>query len=252
MNNNSLIVHIPHSSTIIPSYYRKAIKLNDKDLNTELLMLTDLYCDKLFDLGLTHNKIITPVSRLVCDVERFITDDKMENLGMGVLYTRTHDGRRLRENSENIRNEVINQYYTPHHTELSNIVKDCLKKFGCCTILDCHSFDERMHYTGYKRNEMPDVCIGVDDFHTPEHILSKIIHLITKYGYKVGINIPFSGSMVPLNYYNKDENVQSIMIEINRKLYSKDFKIDTVGFNKVQKMCKEIESELIKVELISI
>ena len=36
------------------------------------------------------------------------------------------------------------------------------------------------------------------------------------------INRPFSGSLVPTAFYEQDDNVFSVMIEINRSLYLKD------------------------------
>jgi N-formylglutamate amidohydrolase len=35
----------------------------------------------------------------------------------------------------------------------------------------------------------------------------------------LGIDWPYSGTMVPTEYYNRNSDVFSIMIEINRKLY---------------------------------
>ena len=62
--------------------------LSDKELSAKLLRMTDHY---------TH--VIFPVSRLIIDPERF-PDDLMETtseVGMGVIYTRTSDGRVLRD-----------------------------------------------------------------------------------------------------------------------------------------------------------
>ena len=62
--------------------------LSDKELSAELLRMTDDY---------TH--VIFPVSRLIIDPERFLDDlmEAMSEVGMGVIYTRTSDGRVLRE-----------------------------------------------------------------------------------------------------------------------------------------------------------
>ena len=38
-------------------------------------------------------------------------------------------------------------------------------------------------------------------------------------GYSLGVDWPYSGSIVPLNHYQKTKNVSSIMLEINRALY---------------------------------
>lgn len=38
-------------------------------------------------------------------------------------------------------------------------------------------------------------------------------------GYSLGVDWPYSGTIVPLNHYKKTRNVKSIMLEINRALY---------------------------------
>jgi len=45
-------------------------------------------------------------------------------------------------------------------------------------------------------------------------------------GYDVAIDSPFSGTIVPLKHYHKDQRVTSVMIEVNRSLYTSpsDFK----------------------------
>ncbi len=38
-------------------------------------------------------------------------------------------------------------------------------------------------------------------------------------GYSLGLDWPYSGTIVPMNFYKKNTNVFSIMLEINRGLY---------------------------------
>jgi N-formylglutamate deformylase len=65
------ILHIPHSSRHVPAKERQAIRLDDDALNIELLRMTDAYTDELFPrTPLEAARVIFPVSRLVCDVER--------------------------------------------------------------------------------------------------------------------------------------------------------------------------------------
>jgi len=40
--------------------------------------------------------------------------------------------------------------------------------------------------------------------------------------YKVTINSPYAGSLVPTKYYMKDNRVKSVMLEVNKKLYLKE------------------------------
>jgi N-formylglutamate amidohydrolase len=79
-----MILHIPHSSHIIPENLREQIVLSDADLTAELTLMTDAFTDELFSLPRTTT-IRFPVSRLVVDVERFPDDaqEPMSKVGMG-------------------------------------------------------------------------------------------------------------------------------------------------------------------------
>ena len=47
-------------------------------------------------------------------------------------------------------------------------------------------------------------------------------------GYSTARDQPFSGTIVPMKHYRKDERVQSLMIEINRWLYlGEDYSVDS-------------------------
>lgn len=68
-----------------------------------------------------------------------------------------------------------------------------------------------------------------DDLFSTEH------SFFSEKGYVVGINRPFSGSIVPLRYYRKNKNVMSVMIELNRKLYMNKECEKTAGYEQVKK-----------------
>ena len=58
-------------------------------------------------------------------------------------------------------------------------------------------------------------------------------------GYTVKVNEPFAGSIVPLKYLN-DNRVQSVMIELNRRIY------DNNSFDKVSGLCRKIYQMLVE------
>ena len=96
-----LLVIVPHSGTRVPADVRRTLLLGDADLRREIIDVTDHLVDQLFgaavDKGATM--LIQNVSRVVVDVERF-TDDEQETMsrfGLGAVYTRTLDGRPLRQ-----------------------------------------------------------------------------------------------------------------------------------------------------------
>ena len=214
-----LILHIPHSSTIIP-FHDGYVSSHDK-IQQEIIKLTDWYTDDLFD-SKDDKMIITPFSRIFCDVERFADDDQeiMSKVGMGVLYEKLDSDEILRKVTSKLREKIINDYYWKHHDSLKTIVEEQLIKNGECLIIDCHSFPSTPLQKAINQNSnTPDFNIGTDSFHTPKKYIEESITYFENLGYSLGVDWPYNGSIVPMKYYQKEKRVSSIMLEINRKLY---------------------------------
>ncbi len=232
-----MILHIPHSATRIPFYdgFAEDRRLIDR----EVLRLTDWYTDELFELP-GQQRIVTPFSRIFCDVERFEEDIKepMSKFGMGVLYERTDSGQVLRTVTEEWRDKILEGFYRPHHWLLTSMVEKSLLKCGSSLIVDCHSFpEEPLTSSVYTGNLRPDFNIGTDFFHTPREWVPDLEAYFLEQGYTLGIDIPYSGSIVPMRYYQKDKRVQSIMLEVNRKLYMDELAgTKTSRFQEIQKV----------------
>lgn len=214
-----LILHIPHSSTLIP--IKDGYCVSDEILKQEILKLTDWYTDDLFE-NETDSSIKAPFSRIFCDTERFSDDSQevMAQFGMGVLYEKTDSGEPLRNIAPELRKHILDSFYWKHHNQLTESVKHQLEQFGRATIVDCHSFPQIPIIRALDQSSFrPDFNIGTDAFHTPKKWIDASITFFEEKGYSLGVDRPYEGSIVPMDYYQKDKNVQSIMLEINRKLY---------------------------------
>ncbi len=64
-----------------------------------------------------------------------------------------------------------------------------------------------------------DFNIGTDGFHTPPSWIEASVSFFEDRGFRLGIDEPYAGSIVPMKHYQKDARVKSIMLEINRTLY---------------------------------
>lgn len=219
LNMKAVILHIPHSSIIIPE--KEGYVINDNEIKNEIIKLTDWYTDDLFSSNNTIN-IIAPFSRIFCDVERFSDDSQevMAQFGMGVLYTQTDDGNLMRNVSQELREHILNEYYWRHHNQLTNAVKSQLEQYNTATIIDCHSFPEiPINRSLDKTSVRPDFNIGTSPYHTPKRLIDASVAFFESKGHSLGIDYPYKDSIVPMEFYNKDNRVNSIMLEINRKLY---------------------------------
>jgi N-formylglutamate deformylase len=218
------VIHIPHASRTIPPDVREHLLLSDEALEVELLAMTDAHTDELFHQVVPDGREIRfPVSRLVVDPERFVADDvePMSRAGMGVVYTRTSNGAPLRNApSAPQRADLLARFYEPHHAALTKAAGDALAAAESCLILDCHSFPSRpLPYELDQDPDRPDICIGTDATHTPRELLRSLRTALEAAGFRVAVNKPFGGTIVPAEYFNRESRVTSIMIEVNRRLY---------------------------------
>lgn len=214
-----LILHIPHSSTNFP--FMDGFISDDYKIKQEIVKLTDWYTDELF-YSEHDTMIVTPFSRLFCDVERFKRDEDeiMSKVGMGATYELFDDGSSLRILTSELREAIIEDYYENHHSLFKLEVERQLEKNGKVLILDCHSFSSIPFIRDLnKSSNRPDFNIGTDLFHTPKELIDVSKQYFINLGYSCEVDWPYSGSIVPLKYYKKNKNVNSIMLEVNRSLY---------------------------------
>ena len=216
-----LILHVPHSSSHIP--LREGYTVSDELIEAEILKLTDWYTEDLF-----HSEdimVTASFSRVFCDTERFADDTQevMSKVGMGVCYERSDDGRLIRQFSKELKDTILQDYYWKHHNKLSDAVAEELKVHGKALILDCHSFPSKPFVRDIDQTDgRPDFNIGIDSFHTPAELIELSEEFFQQRGFSLGIDAPYAGTIVPMDFYGKDRDVMSIMLEVNRKLYLKE------------------------------
>ena len=221
MKDHPIVIHIPHSSHCIPDFLRKDILLNDNELQQNFYSFTDWRTKDLFSHRDFPCRIISNISRIVCDMERFREDSREEMAahGFGAVYTRDAFLRPLRDPDSVKRELILRLYYDPHHKRLENAVAEKIKKFGKCLIVDCHSFSGTpLPYEPEQSASRPSFCIGTLEGHSSGHLVKTAVKNLQNHGHSVALNYPYSGSMIPLKYLG-DTRVQTIMIEINRSLY---------------------------------
>ena len=229
-SESPVVIHVPHSSTVIPPWVRERIVLDDTELQQELLAMTDADTETIAQLAADDCSIrpwifVNRLSRLVIDPERFPDpeDEPMAHpeIGMGAVYTRTSDLDVLRPEDGAHHSEVLARYVQPYAAALSKTVDDRLRSLGRAIIIDLHSFPETelpyeaLHHGGADR---PELCLGTDEFHTPISLIDSARRSFASLG-RITLNQPFAGTYVPLKHYRTDSRVSSIMIEVRRDQY---------------------------------
>lgn len=218
-----IVVHVPHSAVALPAALMGEFLLERAELAEELRRMTDLHTDRLASsVGLNGaTQLINGWSRLVADPERFLdpSQEPMEAVGMGAVYTRTSDGRPLRRLRPGQREALIDGHLRLYHATFSAIVEESLTHHGRCVIVDLHSYpSEPLPYELHGEMPRPAVDIGTDPQHTPTWLRDLAASVVNDAGFDHDFDTPFAGSFVPASHLG-DQRVASVMLEIRRDLY---------------------------------
>jgi N-formylglutamate amidohydrolase len=170
----------------------------------------------------------------------------MSKFGMGATYLRCDDGRELRHLTSSQREDILRDYYEPHHARLTASVNSALTRVGEARIVDCHSFpDTPLRCSLHQGDTKFDFNIGTDAFHTPIEWIDASVKFFADRGFRLGIDEPYSGSIVPMKHYQNDTRVKSIMLEVNRRLYLNADYSRGLRFDEIKDVIKEFQFMLL-------
>ena len=210
--SSSIVLHLPQASTFLSEDLLQDFFLSDQELQEELNRITDHATDRIFQQVFPEAKaIVFPVSRLVVDPERFSDDSQewMSQVGMLVTYIKGSLLQLLRKvSTHSKRHELLKRFYNPHHQKLTEAVEESLSDNNHCLIIDGRSFPALPQpYELQQTASRPDFCLGTDDLHTLEELVAKIEGELESCGYLTARDQPFSGTIVQMKHYWKDQRV---------------------------------------------
>lgn len=197
-----IVLNEPHAS--VEGLYdadKSFWNIDSTFLNDVVIKWTDWHTDYLFH-GLQDYRIATvrfPYSRFIVDAER-LWNDPMESIGQGIVYKEFDSYQRdIPDESEQ---NLLNLWHW-HQSRLRNALRED------ALLLDCHSFPAEMSDV--------DICIGYnEDWSKPSKVVIEMaVNHFMDYGYKVGVNYPYSNSETP----DCDFTYHSLMLEVNKKAY---------------------------------
>ncbi|MBM2616260.1 N-formylglutamate amidohydrolase [Actinoplanes sp. LDG1-06] len=219
-----VILHVPHASRELTGEARDSLLLDEAALTDELDHLTDAHTD-LIALRAADRAAVRPwifangLSRLVVDPERFPDErEEMRSRGMGAVYTHGYARRRLRDDDPVRDASFVEEHFHPYAQGMTTLVADRLAATGRAVILDVHSYPtQALPYELHADGPRPELCLGVDAFHTPLSLTDTATGAFA--AYTAAVNTPFAGAYVPLTWYGRDRAVSALMLEIRRDTY---------------------------------
>ncbi|MGW4241594.1 N-formylglutamate amidohydrolase [Nocardia sp. NPDC004722] len=222
--DSPVVLHVPHSARVIPAAVRADLLLDDGALEAELDAITDAHTAWLAGAAADRApsrpwQFVNRLSRLVVDPERFPDErEEMLAVGMGAVYTATTDRKPLRDRDFDQR-ALLDRYFHPYARAMTEVVAERLAAVGRVVIVDVHSYPKRpLPYELHGHGARSPICLGADAFHTPPELITRAAGAFVEFG-EVGVNSPFAGTYVPLEFYGSEPRVAALMVEIRRDLY---------------------------------
>ncbi len=222
--DKTIIFHVPHDGNIFLPELMSSVVIDADTFAFYHNQMRDIDAT-LFAPDIPGSQIIKfEISRLLCDVERFIGGDEiMEKYGMGFCYERSYDGTIIKDVNNDIKQRTYS-VYEQHHEKLNDAVRKATDKI---ILVDLHSFSSEIIVHTKIDKKLPDICIGYDEY-LPEQSLQMIVSTFASLGLSVDVNYPYSGSLIPNCIISKEisKDIVSFMVEVNKEYYVKNGKPD--------------------------
>lgn len=242
-----IIFHIPHDGHKIPKGLKSSLLISNKELLEYDRKMSDRLVSELVN-DLPYPVYSFDISRLMCDVERFLTGEIMEKYGMGYCYEKFYDNKNFKKINLTVK-ELTKKYYLKHHKTLNKLALS-FKENQEWLLIDLHSFNvSATRKELIKTNKiMPDICIGFDKGYCSKKYIKLAKETFENYGYKVDFNYPYAGSLIPNVIYGGGEKskINSIMIEINSSCYldeNRNLKLEHIHLKEaIKSYCLKVSS----------
>lgn len=248
--DSSVVFASPHSGRFYPSSFLDLLKVPLIDLRR----VEDAYVDRLISevdsLGI--GRLEAHFARSYVDLNRAEEelDSRMFRDGpptpAGERTPRVEAGLgcipRIAASGEDIharklkRSEAENRLdlaYRPYHDRLTRELERLRQNTGLSVLVDCHSMPSQI---GGRRIQA-DMIIGTRHGSACDESLVRVVEgCLSQLGYRTLRNQPYAGGFVTKTHGNPLEDAQAIQIEINRKLYLDESRVELLpGWTRLQR-----------------
>ncbi len=242
------VFHVPHAGRQFPFELLPSVCVSEEQFRRYHELMSDTEAGMLVPEAYRGGDMCVqfPISRLMCDVERFIgPEEEMEQYGMGFCYEKAFDGTKIKTVTDEVKVQT-RKYYDEHHARMNGICE----RHPRILLFDIHSFSEAALPDHIRRgtDRLPDVCIGTDPKYTPRALSLRIRRRVNELNLISMENTPYSGTFVPGSVLDGRSSCDliSVMLEFNRMLYCDESgKPVEVKMEQIRKLVRRILTDCV-------
>ena len=230
-----IVLSSPHAGNVFPQEFLDNSTLTKHELRiSEDCFVTDLVKGAsnagipLLSMNLPRTFIDVNRDKIELDETMFFNPPKNNDInsrrcrvGLGVLHRIVYQNKNIYDGLLNYdeAKERLKNVYEPYHKKLKQLVDKCVRKFGCCFLIDCHSMPS-MICNIMNESKTLDFCIcNLFDESCPVEVSQKLYERLENPGFRVEFNRPYAGAFITFNYCQPRRNIYTLQIEVNRSIY---------------------------------
>lgn len=251
----------PHSGRCYPEWFLAETQLDSQQLRSS----EDAFVDRLIAPAVDHGAVVltSNVPRCMVDLNRdpgeidpLVVADARPGVmtprimaGLGVIPRVVSQGRAIhhRPIPQAEADSRIERLWHPYHQTLAALIDEAAARFGGAVLIDMHSMprDALAHLP----RPRPDFVLGDrNGVSASPRISTAIMDIVTKAGYRIRRNSPFSGAYIAAAYGRPVNNVHVVQLELDRSLYMDERKIEPrPDFDRFAQRFAQIIAQLAKL-----
>ena len=253
-----IVLSSPHAGTLFPEEFLSNSCLSKEELRTSEDCFVTEIVKEASDAGIPLISMNVPRTFVDANRDKIELDESMFfdapnpsstisrrcRVGLGIIHRviypnkNIYDGRLSYEEGM----DRLKYVYDPYHKQLKKLVDRCVKKFGFCLLIDCHSMPSMI--CNIMNDERPlDFCLcTLFDESCPTQMSEFLSRALEAKQYRVEFNRPYAGAYIAFNYCQPRKNIYTLQLEINRGLYMDEkLLVKNIKFQSVSKdICQSI------------
>jgi N-formylglutamate amidohydrolase len=157
--------------------------------------------------------------------------------GLGLIKTKSRYGETFQERKLTVAEieERLDTRYRPYHAELKRLADSLHRRFGVLRQISCHCMSAVGAPTHPDAGKpRADFCVSdLKGKTASREAMTLVVDTLKSYGYSVSVNEPYIGNELIGRHGNPARGVDSIQVEINKKLF-----MDTATFRRTPGFAK--------------
>ena len=231
-----VVMSSPHSGRDFPPEFLANTTLSELELRSSEDSFVTEIVKSASDAGIPLLSMNIPRTFVDVNRDRIELDDKMFfdapisanssacrrcRVGLGVIHRIIYPNRNIYDGMLSYEEgmERLKNVYDVYHKRLKQLVDRCVRKFGFCLLIDCHSMPSLICNIMNDEKSLDFCLCTLFDESCPTQISEFLSRQLEAKKYRVEFNRPYAGAYITFNYCQPRKNIYTLQLEINRSLY---------------------------------